>query len=108
MRSIRHVNSSYAKWFVDEQYFKSRLDDVFFIGFQETLRHDFDTLATKLSLPGSVELPADDYRAHRNPNSQSASSDLDEHARLSLRKWFEWDYRFMDLCKDIVKREGWL
>jgi len=42
MRSIFHVKDSYWKWFDNEQYYHSRLCDIFFIGFQENLSEDFD------------------------------------------------------------------
>ena len=67
MRNIAHVRDSYWKWFESEEYFLSRLEDLFFIGFQEHLSADFEILKSKLRLPDSLLLPMDPIQAHANP-----------------------------------------
>jgi hypothetical protein len=100
MRAIQHVRNSYWEWFADPDYFRARLSDVFFIGFQESLDADFQMLKRKLGLSGPIELPADDIQAHRNP--RAASSHLDETATVNLRSWYAADYSFLDMCRELA------
>jgi len=99
MRSIEHVKSGYSKWFESEEYLLSRLADIFFIGFQETLAEDFETLKSKLGLPSSLKLPTDDITAHRNPDH--VDKNLDAQAIKNLNRWYAEDFRFFALCQKI-------
>lgn len=98
MKSIMHVRTSYWDWFKNEPYFLSRVSDILFIGFQETLDKDFEILKRMLGLP-AITLPEDDIGAHRNP--QNLDTSLEMEALANLRKWYAADYRFMRLCKEI-------
>jgi hypothetical protein len=99
MHSIAHVNNGYAKWFESEEYLLSRLPDIFFIGFQETLAEDFETLKSKLGLPSTLKLPTDDITAHRNP--EHLDKKLDKQAIENLNRWYADDFRFVALCQKI-------
>lgn len=98
MRGIRHVNSSYWDWFGNEAYFRRRLSDIFFVGFQERLTDDFERLRWKLGISEDVRLPEDDFHAHRNPSTPDHL--LDERAEANLRDWYKADYQFIQLCRD--------
>jgi hypothetical protein len=102
MQSIEHVRTSYWKWFENEPYFRSRLSDIFFIGFQETLDSDFESLRLKLGLGCGLNLPVDDIEAHKNPGHLDRS--LDEVALRNLREWYAADYEFLSLCKGLAER----
>ena len=102
MKSIEHVRDSYWKWFESEEYFLSRIDDIFFIGFQENLSQDFETLKLKLGLPQCVCLPTDDVLAHRTPAHLAKT--LDDQAVENLRHWYVEDIKFYVQCKDYAKR----
>ena len=41
MKGIRHVNSNYRFWFKSVGYYLSRVDDILYIGFLESLGDDF-------------------------------------------------------------------
>jgi hypothetical protein len=99
MRSIEHVKNGYAKWFESEEYLLSRLSDIFFIGFQETLAEDFEILKSKLGLPFNLKLPTDDITAHRNP--EHLDKKLNEPAIENLNRWYADDFRFLALCQKI-------
>jgi Sulfotransferase family len=103
MKNIGHVKSSYWDWFDNEEYFLSRLSDVLFIGFQETLEHDFATLRNILYLPETVQLPKDDVKAHRSP--EGVKPQLSEVARQNLREWYAEDYKFFELCKSLYQEK---
>jgi hypothetical protein len=102
MKTISHVNSSYWDWFENEAYFLSRIRDILFIGFQETLDEDFAALRKMLWLPETIDLPKDDFHAHRSPGEQDTY--LGEEALQNLREWYAADYEFIRLCKEHAKR----
>ncbi len=100
MNSIKHVRNHYWYWFGDEEYFSSRQSDIFFIGFQETLDHDFEILKRKLKLPAKTVLPTNAIVAHRNP--ESLDRKLSDQAVKNLRDWYSQDYEFIEKCKKTI------
>jgi hypothetical protein len=102
MRAIKHVRTSYWDWFENEAAFRARLADLFFVGFQETLPEDFSELRSILGLPDTVTLPNDDIAAHRTP--PDVDLHLDEDAKAALRRWYEQDLAFVDLCREVAPR----
>lgn len=101
MHSIGHINTPYSYWFGNEDSFRRRLRDVFFIGFQERLDADFDLLKRKLGLPADAQLPSDDAKAHRTP--ASFPRDLSEGARANLERWYASDIEFVTLCRGLAQ-----
>lgn len=99
MKRIQHVKNSYWKWFENEAYFNSRIDDIFFVAFQEQLADDFEVLKDMLGCPSSASLPSDDVKAHRNPGNLDTS--LNKKSVANLEKWYRRDYRFMDLSRRV-------
>jgi hypothetical protein len=100
MKSIEHVRSSYWEWFESEEYLRTRLADVFFIGFQERLTEDFAVLKSRLGLPDAVRLPNDETTAHRSPSDLDRA--LAEEAVENLREWYHADFEFIELCRRLV------
>ena len=98
MNSIGHVRFRLADWFCNEAYLRSRFDDVFFIGFQETLCADFQHLMAKLGLDQNIRLPTDGVLAHRTPRDFDVN--LTPQARANLEAWFADDYGFLQLCRN--------
>lgn len=103
MKNIKHINSSYWDWFKDEDYLRSRQSDIFFIGFQEQLTENFEILKKRLGFPEIIELPKDDFHAHRNPIHLDKS--LEAQAVKNIRDWYQDDYRFIELCREIVNQQ---
>ncbi len=101
MRSIQHVRDSYWSWFGTRDYFLSRLGDIFFIGFQESLSDDVKTLSLKLELPDCIELPNDNVNSHRNPDS--VDRNLQDTAMENIKRWYAIDFDFLELCKQKAK-----
>ncbi|QTA87820.1 sulfotransferase family 2 domain-containing protein [Desulfonema magnum] len=101
MKSVFHVNTSFWDWFENKEYFLSRISDIFFIGFQESLDHDFERLKMKLGLPDTVTLPTDNVEAHKGGYSDSEQF-LEEKAIKNLEKWYAKDYEFLKLCRKIM------
>jgi len=103
MNSIIHVKDSYWTWFESEEYCKSRLRDILFVGFQEQLADDFAILKSKLKLPESVKLPDDDLKAHRN--AAGLDRKLCDDAVRNLNEWYRDDYRFMEFSRQIARKK---
>lgn len=99
MRNIVHLER-YQKWYIDFDYFHSRLEDIFFIGFQETLNDDFQKLLNLLKINDKVELPSDEVLAHKNP--QYVDKRICESGESALREWYSDDYKFLSMCKRIM------
>ncbi len=104
MQVIEHVRNSYKNWFVSEDYFKSRLSDILFIGFQESLTEDFEILKPIIGLPNSAQLPIDDTLAHRN--SIQLDKTLEEGAVANLKNWYNDDHQFVAFCKRHIKLQS--
>jgi len=106
MKCIKHVKSSYWDWFESEQYFRSRLSDIIFIGLQESLVDDFDILKLKLDLSENGELPSNDILAHRNPTNLEKA--LTYKAVENLKKWYNEDFKFIALCGELIRKHPFL
>lgn len=101
MHAIGHVNTHYSYWFGSEAAFRSRLDDVFFIAFQEQLDDDFELLRGKLGLPDGARLPQDATVAHRAP--PGFATELRPLARANLARWYAEDMAFVELCRGLAQ-----
>lgn len=101
MLSIGHVNTTYRKWLIGEEYLKSRQSDIFFIGFQETLSRDFNIFQQLLHLSERVTLPDDDIRTHRTP--LQFDKNLDPIALDLLKEWYRDDYRLIACSRALMK-----
>jgi hypothetical protein len=104
MTAIAHVRDSYWDWFEDESYFRSRIPDILFIGFQERLSDDFELLKPRIGLSRDVELPDDDRLAHRNPVHLDRT--LDTVAMTNLQSWYAADFRFVEICRGLVDAQS--
>ena len=72
MRSIRHVKSSYWDWFGDPAYFRSRADDLLWVGRLESL--ELNRLATALGVD-QLTMPQDSTLSHRTGKAKPELSD---------------------------------
>lgn len=101
MESIEHVNTFYADWFDTKEYLLSRMSDILYIGFQETLEQDFENLKQILGLPKKLELPKDISKANKTLKDDT---DLSEEARQNLISWYASDYEFYQLCQEKAEQ----
>jgi len=103
MNTIAHVKSSYWDWFIEESYLKKRVPDILYICNQHKLKEDFNELKVLLGLPDHLELPEkDSTAAHRNPGGLDRA--LAAQARLNLESWYDAEYYFLNLIKEIQSR----
>ena len=99
MDYVQHLRH-YDNWYIDFEYFNSRLVDIFFIGFQESLNEDFVKLKAKLSIDSNSLLPTDNIGAHRNP--EGLDKHLDSQAKEALLEHYKEDIKFYTLCKELL------
>jgi hypothetical protein len=99
MSDVQHLRH-YDDWYVDFDYFKSRIDDILYVGFQESLEADFIRLREILKLPKIAALPDDDVGMHRNPERLDKS--ISESGVIALNKWYSEDIKFVLLCNEIM------
>lgn len=105
MTKIRHVGNRFSQWLISEAYLKKRQEDVLFIGFQETLDHDFGIMKQILDLPAELHLPHDPILAHTAPSTLDKR--LDEVASANLRKWYAEDYKLLEICRKLRETKEW-
>jgi hypothetical protein len=99
MQYVQHFRP-YKDWYIDFQYFESRLEDIFFIGFQESLEKDFETLKNLLEIPLLATLPTDDIGAHKNPKDIDKFIDAD--GINALQECYRDDFIFFNRCKELM------
>ena len=102
MHGIGHVNTPYSYWFDNEGTFRTRIPDLFFIGFTDRLDDDFESLKRKLGLPPEARLPQDETVAHQTP--AGFDDQLGEAGRANLERWYERDIEFVRLCRELAPR----
>ena len=100
MRGIGHVNTPYSYWFEDEETFRARISDLFFIGFTDRLNDEFGLLKHKLGLPPDIRLPHEETAAHRTP--AGFSTQLSDVGRANLERWYAHDMSFVQLCRELA------
>jgi hypothetical protein len=100
MHGIGHVNTPYSYWFDDEESFRSRVPDLFFIAFTERLDDDFELLKAKLGLATELRLPQGDTDAHRTP--AGFSTRLSDVGRANLERWYARDIALVELCRRLA------
>jgi hypothetical protein len=104
MRRIFHLRFM-ERFTGPPDYVRSRLDDILYIGRQETIDADWRQIKRLLDLPRRLELPTDPVRAHRrDPLDQPQ---LDAVAVAALKDWYTRDYRLVEFCDEIRAERGW-
>lgn len=98
MNAVGHVNSSYWDWFIDEQTFVKRSEDILFIGRQEHFDADFTAMLRALQLPEQINPPREPKNANRSP--RAAAPPLSRQALAALQEHYAADYRFLELCRE--------
>lgn len=97
LNNMGHVRHSYWRWFGSKDYFLRRLDDILFVGRQETLNHDFERL--KNIVGADVVLPRDDSKTHKTP--EHLDKKLDDEAKNNLLEHYKTDYDFLNTLKEL-------
>jgi len=102
MENVLHFIPS-TRWFGDFEYFKSRIEDLLYIGFQESLNTDFAEIIRILGIPESPSLPTDNVAAHKNPEGLDKTIEAREISALT--DWYSGDIKFISVCKEIMSHK---
>lgn len=101
MMSIMHLRRSYEHYLGSVELLEQEKDRIYFIGATETFDADFALLRTLLGIPDDLQLPTDDYGAHRTPDGfERTVSDI---GRRNVRDYYQTDYAIYDWC--VKRRE---
>jgi hypothetical protein len=104
MRRINHLRFQ-TRFTGPPEELQARLDQIVYIGRQETLEQDWSRLKRLLELPKDVELPSDPETAHRRMTPHDTS--LDERQLQALRRWYARDYRLVAFCDQLRAERAW-
>jgi hypothetical protein len=104
MRRVRHLRPM-TRSVGRRKALRARLEQVAYIGRQETLTADWERMKDVLGLPDEVQLPASPVRAHVGDASLDTS--LDEAAVTALREWYRRDYRLLKFSDRVRRERGW-
>lgn len=99
MSAITHLKC-YRHWYQTLEYFNSRLDDIWYIGFQETMAADYEQIKARLKLPENAHLPDDDIAAHRTP--PNLDQRIDPLGLEALNDWYAEDILFYQRCRELM------
>lgn len=102
MRTVQHVSTFLSGWTGSLTYLKEREDDIFFIGFQETLDSDIIELGKLLNFDQKLSLPKDNVKSHKTPNHYCKQ--LTNQAKENLEEWYRLDYKILAGCKSIASK----
>lgn len=99
MASIKHVNTSFWDWLIDEAHLKRHKSNVLTVARQEHLSQDFEEMKRILGIQEDISLPSDPIKSHRSPAS------LDRHLTAlaidNLRQWYDQDFACLKVCEQL-------
>jgi Sulfotransferase family len=99
MRDIPHISSRYGDWLGNAAYLETRIDDLFFIGFQERLEADLARLTARLGLPLETRSPNDPLEAHRTPPGFPTA--LSPSSIATLHEVYRDDILLVRFCEEL-------
>jgi len=94
----------YKFWYRNISFFKSRLEDVIHIGFQESFVSDFAALQRRLGLSDQLRIVIGDVSANRN--DAVLDRRLDPEARIALEQWYAEDIAFVEYCRQFQQQRS--
>jgi hypothetical protein len=102
LKGLGHASRA-SFWYKNIEYFKSRVDDVLFIGFTETLDSDFKKLKKILHIPDEITLPEEYTQANKGPTYVTdEQKTIYEPGLTFLKEWYKQDIKFVNMCREIM------
>jgi hypothetical protein len=101
MTGIRHLRRGYRHYLGSAALLEQEKGRIYFIGATETFESDFGLLRNLLGVPDDLELPTDDYGAHRTPDSFEKT--VSELGRTNLENYYTDEYEIYRWC--VKRRE---
>ena len=101
MKGIRHLRRAYEHYLGSVKLLEQEKDRIYFIAATETFEPDFGLMRKLLDVSPELELPTDDYGAHRTPDTyEKTVSDL---GRRNVQDYYKADYDIYNWC--VKRRE---
>lgn len=101
MTGIRHLRRDYRHYLGSVELLEQERDRIYFIGATESFESDFCLLRKLLGVPDDLELPTDDYGAHRTPDGFEKT--VSELGRRNIENYYTVDYEIYRWC--VKRRE---
>jgi hypothetical protein len=99
MKGIRHVNTHFKDWLIDEEYLIKHKNQIFYIGYQETFNSDVKKLYKKLTKNTYSKDIAKEHQARGKSDKF-----LSEKAIRNLKEWYEHDFKLFQFCQTLSKK----
>jgi hypothetical protein len=101
METIRHLRKAYKHYLGSVDLLEQEKDRVYFIAATESFDSDFPLLRQLLDVSPDIELPTDDYGAHRTPEGYEKT--VSELGRKNVQEYYKADYEIYNWC--VKRRE---
>ncbi|CAN7444075.1 sulfotransferase family 2 domain-containing protein [Rhizobium sp. LjRoot254] len=96
MTAIKHLRRDYRHYLGSVELLEQERDRIYFIGATESFESDFGLLRQLLGVPDDLELPTDDYGAHRTPDGFEKT--VSELGRRNIENYCADDYNIYRWC----------
>jgi len=101
MIGIRHLRRAYEHYLGSVELLEKEKDRIYFIAQTETFGTDFDLMRKLIGVSPDLELPTDDYGAHRTPDGFEKT--VSEIGRRNVQRYYKTDYQIYNWC--VRRRE---
>jgi len=101
MICIRHLRRAYEHYLGSVELLEREKDRIYFIAQTETFGPDFAMMRKLLGVSDDIELPTDDYGAHRTP--EGFEKTVSELGRKNVEAYYKTDYEIYNWC--VKRRE---
>ena len=101
MIGIRHLRRAYEHYLGSVELLEQEKDRIYFIAQTETFGPDFDLMRKLIGVSPDLELPTDDYGAHRTP--EGFEKTVSELGRKNVQDYYKTDYAIYNWC--VKRRE---
>ena len=101
MNGIRHLRRAYEHYLDSVELLEKEKDRIYFIAATETFDSDFALMRKLLRVAEDIELPTDDYGAHRTP--EGFEKTVSELGRKNVQDHYKTDYEIYNWC--VKRRE---
>ena len=101
MVAIRHLRKAYQHYLGSVELLEKEKDRIYFIASTESFDGDFGLLRSLLGVSPEIDLPTDDYGAHRTPDGFEKT--VSELGRKNVQEFYKTDYEIYNWC--VKRRE---
>jgi hypothetical protein len=101
MICIKHLRRAYEHYLGSVELMEREKDRIYFIAATESFEPDFAMMREIVGVAPDIELPTDDFGAHRTP--EGFEKTVSELGRKNVQDYFKADYEIYNWC--VKRRE---